>query len=1450
MFKFKKLLALIILLPMTFMLTNCSYGQKSQLTSQDENAQLATQYEYDDSGQLVSIVSPDSSKIQMKYNEMGLPVEIEYPEGLTRYGYNENGKRIWVKDNSGISEYYYDAFDRLVGLIWQNKLKKMIIYTYDTCDNLTGLSVFDIEKMGQNSKYKNQLALLTSDPSDNVQQWRDQEVLLRQVVDMIESEDIREVQKWQQYSVRYGYDVLGNITEINTNGESIFYSYKPDTGTITRRLPNGITTDVRYLANGLLESVSHQDINGQIIAEYTYEHNAAGKVTKVNELTADGLKVTGFSWNTLGYLSEITLPDGEITKYDYDEMGNRISNKNTDGIKQYTYDGYGRLIQAGGDNYGWDKNGNLISQTEDKKKTSIKYNSKGLPIFIKAPDSITVYKWDADGNMFASGTGKETIYYLPNPLALPGFTLAEFDETGALKNSYLYGDTLIGQTDNDGNTQFFLEDGFNSIRNIADNTGELVGQMDYTPFAEPYNITGETEFKFRTAGERLLPEINKYFVGNRLYDSATGRYLSPDPEDGYLERFDSFNKYTHGEPDTDPQNIRTEKVSIRGVGEVGPLLDIPGTRTIQTSYFRNNMYPGIVKTDGFIQVVDILRAMDNYLSSYIPGINGTNKEVWEKIISDPKQITSIEGFSNGGITVYRLREYIVKAIKDGTLSNLKEISLPGTGLQQAMRNYLKKAGITNVIVKDDIWSPGVLFDPVRIFTTPIWDNILYISPWRYCVAVISLLQGNLKYHTTDKVDDDRAFLDPFDTIEKQLGGVKISPNVEFIGELGNITGAVYDPEKELFVLLSDENQGNEGLSISAEDFAVALKLVFGENSQDAQFTLDPFDPENPRGELLRAVYIPDDILSDTSFGKALFDADWLLKQYSFGVKVDENGNITDRENTVEGFKSIIDLIFEAPNDNDSEETWSRFWITPDIVKLKQSGNTIEFDTVTMRVNAKKIIPDPSAPQGFRDVEANSPVATEFAEIFTSLYDQISIESPEFERIRDLTKAVAIAKWMKRNNIPVDMDWVDIYSNKQIETVDSVGTLSITKDKTEEIKKDGVVIGTLTRTVSLFGGVGLIVNPEYIEGSTEMSNLEEDIYAELDNTNAQGVFTVEEDGKQITATVIPLTKSGQELYENSALNQAAPTEYEYNEIQQVIGSKSEDGSTGKYEYASDGKLQKVSLADNNGWKAAGEKNDAGSRWVITNPKGDEFSYIYDSSGYLSSTELNGKTWSLLERSNDGSETIVKYGDYTEKINYDNNGIISNYEISKEDDGNTTITGLQTASFSYNNYGSLVDLRTDGNTLFNISYMEDNISPLKIETPQTQIQFSYDDDGSINAIKYADSSYSVNSDSGTEKLQINFLGENAEYVFGKDGVTQSKDFLGEKSEFAYKDGNLISVRLEPGGEAKYAYDSLGRLTELRFPNGSWTEYQFEGDNNSAENSASLKMTVTVIKHPAQN
>ncbi|KFD40899.1 hypothetical protein HY02_08545 [Peptococcaceae bacterium SCADC1_2_3] len=146
--------------------------------------------------------------------------------------------------------------------------------------------------------------------------------------------------------------------------------------------------------------------------------------------------------------------------------------------------------------------------------------------------------------------------------------------------------------------------------------------------------------------------------------------------------------------------------------------------------------------------------------------------------------------------------------------------------------------------------------------------------------------------------------EPISSAEKVLGGISLEAPARLTGDfnLGNIKGVVWDEDKQCLVLLGEENTALP--SLNAADLAVALKCVF-DSGQDPLFSLDPADPQNPRGPDLKPVYYGP--IENTSFGQVMFEADWKLKEYSFGIKRDKNRQKQEINSNVPGYKNIFEL---------------------------------------------------------------------------------------------------------------------------------------------------------------------------------------------------------------------------------------------------------------------------------------------------------------------------------------------------------------------------------------------------------------------------------------------------------------------------------------------------------------------------------------------------------------
>ena len=1503
---------------------------------------IIERYEYDANGRIAAKIAPDGRKTAYQYNTLGFLTEIRYSDGWMRYGYDENSNLIWMKDKAGGAEYYYDAFDRLTGVIWKYcPSLKVVIYDYTPRGQVSYTAIVDLQTMDREPLYNDILKELKQDPSKTIR-WIERENKFNKMLRQLKLEGHQKRERLFEYEVAYRYDILGNLISIDTKDGSIKYSYYPEKGQVERQLPNGIVTTFTYYPDGLLKSIRHKDDSGQLIGEYNYEYNAAGKVTKVDELTSAGENSTEYSWDRRGYLKELRLPHDETIRYDYDAMGNRISKKDAARELRYEYDALGRLIHAD-PKYRWDANGSLISETDGRDTTKIGYDGRNMPSVITTPRETIRYQWDGAGNVISKNSAANPIYYLPNIIAPPGFTLAEFDKAGRLTSSYLYGDVLIGRQNIGRETQFFLEDGFNSIRYIVRMNGKIAGHRDYTPFAEPIRPAGDTAGDFRIAGERFLPEIKKYLIGNRLYDPSVGRYLSPDPDQGYLERFDSFNRYTHGDPN--PSNFMEPRCNQTNKNNNSASVDLEQIvvrkssdvilREAANDYNQHWWLPkylaGVPK-DAKLALPNLLPGeivpihppiWDNpadafggfFNNSLVPsqsiqpslpsepaiGEKEFRSPAWQGYMARPslppqvfpEQINVIngaQGFSGGlpmvqsgldflgqiwGRPIRVLEEferkkqiiareeygkYVGKDIKE-----LSPVTIPCVVSWNSITGKL-------VVEKELSGNRNNRTDPaakvgrfkITLFGEPVEEDL---NKKKYRGSQDKPFKGpdrpdnnggdNIGGKGGNLSGGPACSKDPFKFVENKLGGIKLVATAEFTGDLGNIVGAVFDEEKQCLVLVGDRDISVPDLK--PQDLAVALAAIFGPQPQDPQFSLDPDDPKDPRGKWLKAVYIPEQVISGTEFGKAMFEADWLLKQYSFGVSIDEDGKQHPKRSSVSGFKSVADLSLELKNDDYGKERWARFWIIVDkindntdynvILKHSSDGKAFYFEPVKMRVKAKKQTIDPSSPTGLKDVDIyDDPTALRFADGFTDLYDEIARESEEFERIRQLAKAVALAKWLKKEGIAVDMDWVVKSVNRRIKTIDKITALSVQHERqSQKPYSQGNATGVLTtiERLYLFGGVDLSVVPRYDpdDKNGKALKLQEAVKLRLRQKNTDPIFTIQVEGASYKAAVLPVTKSGREIREKLPFAESDDIAYRFDDQKNVIKSTAKNGTIGEYEYDANGKLNLVKIKNDNGWVVTGRRNADNSLWTAASPKGNTLKYTYDRGGYLSKVEAGGVVWADYQFDPISRKRTTRYDNYAEIVTLDENSNVIEYEIQPVNDNAVSAPQTEKLALIYNAANNVTKVEDNGSLLVGVAYAEDNIRPLTITMPQSEIKYAYHPDGRIKEmvdLTGISASFAYN-DGRLVNLQFNKDDTQAEYLFSKDGIVRSRDFLGNVTDYEYTtDGKLSSIKLDQYGEANYVYDGKGRLRRMRFPKGVWIEYKYESGGK----------TLKVVTHPSND
>jgi len=347
----------------------------------------------------------------------------------------------------------------------------------------------------------------------------------------------------------------------------------------------------------------------------------------------------------------------------------------------------------------------------------------------------------------------------------------------------------------------------------------------------------------------------------------------------------------------------------------------------------------------------------------------------------------------------------------------------------------------------------------------------------------------------------------------------------------SIIGISFNELTNSMVLLTEPEENNQDTMINVkgillEHLAVALLITYSTNNQyEPSFSLDPWEQTNPSGPYMRKVYYPDEFLHEqllqgTTFGEIMFEADWILKQLSLGLSVEQIEPVLKTQPMIYpnnscrtyGIKSLPEISLEQASEADISSTWHRLWIVNEVIlstessfedKTNTTGSCLVFGNIKMNVKAKHMIVNSQSGQleDAPDTDEQTAAHT-FAAMMGNNYDFIANHFPILKQLKELTKCVALAKWLYLHNVPIDIELLKGIVNKN-RTNYSSRVPSLTRMMETSV-------GNTIHKQSIFGGVTLklSVNPKVISSKTY-----HDIQQNLDqrqivvNLNSVGVKAV-------------------------------------------------------------------------------------------------------------------------------------------------------------------------------------------------------------------------------------------------------------------------------------------------------------------------------------------------------
>ncbi len=318
------------------------------------------------------------------------------------------------------------------------------------------------------------------------------------------------------------------------------------------------------------------------------------------------------------------------------------------------------------------------------------------------------------------------------------------------------------------------------------------------------------------------------------------------------------------------------------------------------------------------------------------------------------------------------------------------------------------------------------------------------------------------------------------------------------------------------------------------------------------------------------------------------------------------------------------------------------------------------------------------------------------------------------------------------------------------------------------------------------------------------------------TDSLGITTSMEYNKTGNLTGITDGEGNKTVYAYDVLGQLVSAVYAdesadyfaYNETGNLLYKKEGDTRLTEYAYDETGRL--TAVTDVFGNRTLYDYDKAGNLIKETAPDGSENAYAYDGAGHIV------------------SETLPDGGSYL--YEYDLRGNLTKL---------TGPTGIE-AKLSYDENGSLISLaNANGETCYEYDCL--NRLTEIVDALGGKTAYTYDGNGNVTAVSYGDEAlYQYQYDENGRLAGITLpSGLQTDYVYDAKGQllketsydkTTGNSKEARVSAYTYdKTGNLTGVTDALGGKSVYAYDSMGRLTGFISPGGMETTFTYDALSN---------------------
>ena len=359
------------------------YDSLGRLVSVKENDNTTKENEYNDLNQIVKSTNALKYVSTYEYDKYGNKTKETYEEHETVNKYDVNSQLIKKTENKDkVTTYSYDALGREVSQ--KQNDKEIISKKYDAVSNVVEKTEKGLTTQYRYDALKHPVQYLYPSLEDGS---------MKAIVSVDYDEEGNAVQYKDIYDhvIKREYDANSNmIAETNSNGFITRYQYDSLNNMTKVQSPLERVMKYDYDGNNNLVERSYND------KKATYEYDEADNLIK--EVSEYGLTET-YQYDNFGQMTSYTKNDGTTIDYSYDALGRKLS----EGTRQFKYDAYDNLLEAG-------YNNKSVKYTYDKFNNITKVKD--------ANDNNVEYKWDIYGNRTEIKYNDYTI----------GYTYSQFDK--------------------------------------------------------------------------------------------------------------------------------------------------------------------------------------------------------------------------------------------------------------------------------------------------------------------------------------------------------------------------------------------------------------------------------------------------------------------------------------------------------------------------------------------------------------------------------------------------------------------------------------------------------------------------------------------------------------------------------------------------------------------------------------------------------------------------------------------------------------------------------------------------------------------------------------------------------------------------------------------------------------------------------------------------------------